>query len=291
MSRQAFHSLEERMEAQLHAFGYAPVQEEERMSAPRMAVRAGAAGALGAGGVMAYRNREALATAGKDAARKGLKKTARGAGVASNALHQTALRSSGVAMRAAGMGSNVLQKASTGLRKVARNFRAGDVNAIVHLAERIAALEDEVEFEGAEKQRNPVGIQMVGQQMNGFLGGREAMLARDKFQQAGHVYRKRDAAKDGLKGGLGTSGVAIGSVAAGIGASRGVMKLAKSGKIPKGSMRKGAVKAAQVLKKAGRNPAVAIGGGLAALTGGALAGARIQRRAADKRLAKRQAQA
>lgn len=281
--------LESRMDEQLHCF-YSN-EEEPRRGAGVMAGAGIAAGAAGAG--LAYKNRAAIKTGAQNMARTGLKKTARGAGVASNMLHKQALRGSGVLGAAAGKGSTILQKASTGLRKVSRGFSAAEVNAIAHLAERIALIElqaeEEIrEFKDYGPQRDPAGVQIAGNYSNGFLGGREALLARDKFVAKGQVYRKRDALKDGVKGNLSGSALAAGAVGAGVLGSAGLMKAAASGKLKKGVIRKGGVRAAQVLKRAGRSPGVALGGLLAAGVGGHLAGTRIQRRSADKRLAKRE---
>lgn len=305
MSNQLY-SLEERMDAQLSQFALPddyystyPVvspQYRDRLRKDRakgVAVGVGALGAAAAGSAL-YKNREAIQAGAKDAARTGLKKAGRGAGLASNALHQSALKSGGLKMRAAGAGSNVLQKIATGARKVAKSFEVCDTataNRIVELAARINEMEDEIrEFGGDTRQRDPIGVQAAGQYANGFLGGREALLARDKFAEKGHVYRKRDAARDGIKGSIGGTALAGGAIAGGVLGSRAIIKGAASGKLPKGALRKGAVKLAQGLKKAGRSPGVAVGGVLAGALGGQIVGSRIQRKSADKRLAKRQAE-
>jgi hypothetical protein len=137
--------LEARMDEQLHQFGYFtqdPETDPNGIGLKTRKVVAGLAAGTAAGyGVAAYKNRAAIQAGAKDVARKGLKKTARAAGVASDALHKTALKSTGVPMRAAGAGSTVLQKAATGLRKVAKDFDRGEIDAIIGLAERIAELE------------------------------------------------------------------------------------------------------------------------------------------------------
>jgi len=77
--------------------------------------------------------------ASKGVARKGLKKVARGAGLASAALNSPSKLNAVIPGLRAG-GSSVLQKVSHGLRKVAKTFSVGDVERIVSLAARIEGL-------------------------------------------------------------------------------------------------------------------------------------------------------
>lgn len=288
--------LEVIMDGQLHQFAYG---DEEEQSKPwpknRVGLPAGSIAAAGLGAA-AYQNRTAIKAGAKTAARTGLKKTARAAGVASNALHKTALKSSGVPMRAAGAGSTVLQKTATGLRKVAKSFSRGEIDEIIGLAERIAGLELEsaagnvIEFKDYGSQRDPELIRAAGR-VNGFLGGRQALKSQGDFRDAGHVYRKRDAYADAGKGNIGGSVLAGGALAGGVLGSRKLIKAAANGGIPKGALRKGAVKVAQSLKKTGRSKMALVGGLAAASLGAQGAGAVIQKRSANKRLAKRQANA
>ena len=87
------------------------------------------------------------------------------------------------------------------------------------------------------------------------------------------AYRKRDAAADSFKGGLVNGATTVGAIGAGV----GVSKLAKSGILPKGMLRKGAVRIAQTLKK---NPVAAMVGTGAAATA---AGMAVQHGSAEKR--------
>lgn len=289
--------LEARMDEQLTQFGYTDEEQPAGVSPARALVRGAVGATAAAGTVAAYQNRAAIQTGAKDAARKGLKKTARAAGVASNKLHKTALKSSGMPMRAAGSASTILQKGATGLRKVAKSFSRADIDQVLHLAERIAKheLESElgniIQFKDYGSQRDPEMIRAAGRQGNGFLGGRQALKSQGDFRDAGHVYRKRDALTDSAKGGVGGSLLTGGALAGGVLGSRKLIQATAAGKIPKGALRKGAVKASQVLKKAGRSKLVAVGGVGAALAGAQLAGNSIQNRSAKKRLAKRQSDA
>jgi hypothetical protein len=292
-----FKSLEARMDAQLHSFRSSDEEETGGAGLARTA-GLGVAGAAGvAGATAAYRNRAALKSGAQDLARTGLKKTARGASLASNAAHRQAIRGKNPLLKKAGAAvATPLGRAATRLRGVARGFSAGEAEQIARLAERIAAIELEAEedlreFKDYGPQRDPAMVQYAGRQANGYLGGREALLARDKFATKGHVYRKRDAVRDGVKGNLSGAALAGGTVAGGVLGARGLMKAAAGGQLKKGGIRKAGVKAAQTLKKAGKSRAVAIGGLAAAGIGGHLAGTRIQRRSADKRLAKREQEA
>lgn len=145
------------MDAQLHQFGYGPVSDEEQQaqrgtSLPRMAVRGAAGGALAGGAYAAYKNRDAV----KGAARTGIKQVAKKTGWASNQLHKQAMAGSGVGMKAASAGSELLRKTTSGLRKVAKSF--ADVDGIIELAERIADLELEHEFAGVDQFRQANGV-------------------------------------------------------------------------------------------------------------------------------------
>jgi hypothetical protein len=371
-------SLEARMDAQLRSFGYGYQNEEQTGSSlPRKAVQGAAGAAIGAGGFAAYKNREALATAGKDAARKGLKKTASFAGQTSNSLHKTALKSAGMKMQAAGAGSNLLQKASTGLRKVAKSFSRADIDQVLHLAERIALLELEAEEEedgviefaapvrsvtklmktsklnplairktgmvgefrvaakGAAKsgplgyytddirdargtaadllrrkragqevgfesalgfhefadteQRSKLGVGIAGAAGGNYINAIPAMRAQDRFEKAGHVYRKRDAVKDSLKGSAVGGATSVGLFGAGLGGAAALGTLAAKRKLPKGILRKAGVKAGKAFR--GMNTEKLMRVGQATGLAGLGAGFYAQGKFADKRLAKRQAEA
>lgn len=292
-------SLEARMDAQLRQFGYTNEQEQTGTSVPRMAARGAVAAGVGAGGYAAYKNRDAIKAAAIVGSAQAKKKAAdlAATGMTSG---KGLVKKGGMAVAdqlAKGQKGGFLRKTAGLIKSSVKGLSRADVDVICHLAERIAALELEaaedgvIEFKEYGPQRDPEAVRVTGAQTNGYFGGREALLARDKFQQSGHVYRKRDAAKDGIKGSLSGTGIALGALGGGVAASKGVMALAKSNKAPKGMLRKGVVKTAQVLKKAGRSKAVAIGGVLGASAAGNLAGLRIQRQSADKRLAKRQAEA
>lgn len=168
MSRERLFELAALADEQLNEF-YAPVagatqKEEERRrgtSVPRMAVRGGALAAGAAGAGLAYKNREALGGMAKDAARKGLKKTARGAGLASNALYKKATAASApygndLLRRGAGMASGKLARISKGMRGVARGFEVEQLDRIVDLAAKIEELEMRefaVQHRSAEKRQ------------------------------------------------------------------------------------------------------------------------------------------
>ena len=293
------YSLEERMDAQLRAFA---ADDEEQPGVGRR-VAAGVAGAAaGAGaayGINRYRKAQVPRLPG-DIPRLSVE----GAAPAANAAvagGKKAIKKgiTGVAgLLSKGKKGGLLRKAGASILGATRGFDTATADRIIELATRISELEDglhdfdedEHHFGGDTRQRDPAGIQAVGQYANGWLGGREALMARDKFAGAGHVYRKRDAAKDGVKGNLGGAALAGGTLAGGVLGSRALMKATAGGKVGKGMLRKGAVSVSKKLRAAGRSPAVAVGSLLAAGVGSQLAGARIQRNSADTRLTKRRAE-
>ena len=287
-------SLEARMDAQLRSFGYGYQEEQAGSSLPRRAVQGVAAATLVGGAGAAYKNREAIATAGKDADRKGLKKTASYAGQASNSLHKTALKSSGLKMQAAGGGSELLRKATSGLRGVAKSFSRADIDQVLELAERIALLELEAEADnviefGDTEQRSKLGVGLAGAAGGNYINGINAIRAQDRFEKAGHVYRKRDAVKDSLKGTAVGTGVSVGLFGGGLGGAAALGTLAAKRKLPKGILRKAGVKAGKAFR--GMNGEKLKSAGKLASIGGLGASIYAQGKFADNRLAKRQAQA
>lgn len=263
------------MDAQLHAFGYAPAADENQgPGMPRKIVRTAAAGTLAAGGLAAFKNRSAIAGAGKNVARTGLKKTASVAGQASNALHKTALKGSGLGMKAAGAGSTILQKASTGMRKVAKTFSRADVDNIIDLAARVAEMELEAEgVEFAEDQRSKLGMYVAG--------GPVGLYDQKKYRESGLALRKRDAFKDSVKGGVAGQVAGMGAGLGVLGGAAGLGVLAAKRKLPKGGLRKAGVSAARALKNGSPKLAVAAGGlGAATAVGTTI---KVQHGSAEKR--------
>lgn len=163
MSEDTFTSLEERMDAQLIAFGAMPEDEnQKRKSWGPPGVLAGAA--LAGGGYSAYKSRGALMKGGKMAARAGLRKTAGGAEMLSGALAKSAT-GGGAAGKIAGKANIGLLKGSNLLRKTARAFSREEVNAVVELAERIARIELEageednvIDFGRADQFRDQAAV-------------------------------------------------------------------------------------------------------------------------------------
>jgi hypothetical protein len=181
----------------------------------------------------------------------------------------------GVAGDALGGGASLLRKGAGVLAKGRKKLYGleAQVEAIVHLARRIEGLEFE------EKQRNPIGIAGAGSLGTGYLGSASAVMSRQKFKRSGLVYRKRDAAKDSVKGGLAATGAAVG---AGAGAL-GLAALAAKRKLPKGILRKAGVKTGQFLKKAAKDPARMKKLKIGAALGGAAVGTGVQTASANKR--------
>jgi len=149
-------SLEERMDAQLHAFGYTTNQEEPYSSSlPRQAVRGAAAATLVGGAGLAYKNRGAIKAGAKDIARQGVEKTAGGVDALGEQMRKRAWKASannslkGVAdSRMVGglaKGAEVAGGMSKKIRGISKFLSAGEIHAITHLAERIANLELEAE--------------------------------------------------------------------------------------------------------------------------------------------------
>jgi len=235
-----------------------------------MAVRGAAAGALGAGGYLAYKNRDKIVPFSK----QGLAKTGSLARQAEQSLLQKATAANvpysqtpgvaGILRKAAGKGSSLLGKAAKNIEKLATAFTRKDIDRIVELAARITDLEAR-EFGDPEPQRSKLGIAATG--------GVQALYDRGKYKKSGLVYRKRDALVDSTKGGLANAG----TTAAALGAGYGVSKLAASNKLPKGALRQGAVKIAQTLKK---RPLTAALGAAGAATAAGLA---VQHGSAEKR--------
>ena len=266
MSRERLFQLAAQADEQLRHFyvGSDDDQNQQGVSAPRMAVRGAAAAGLGTAGYLAYQNRGAIAQAGKDVTKKGLKGVARGAGLLSEDLRKRALygpsasaiNQGGVVNKALWKGTNKAAGVANKLRAVAKDLTRADVDRIVMLAQRIENL---VDFDDAPapQQRGKVGMYLTG--------GPQALYNQDKFKKSGLVYRKRDAYVDGVKGGL-TSYAAGGAAAAG---AYGLGRAAVSGKLPKGIIRKGAVKAAQFMKKSPLGTMAAISAGA---TGARIAG-------------------
>jgi hypothetical protein len=233
--------------------------EEEQPNGGRIAGGVAAAGAVAGGAYAANKYGPKL----KDAARTGLKKTASAAGQASNTLYKKAVAAgvpysqtpgvAGLLRKGQGKASGMLQGVSKKLRKVARAFTVGDVERLVSLASRIEALND---FSEPEPQRSAVGMYAVG--------GAPGLYEQGRYRKSGLAYRKRDAVKDNLKGGVASTATAGALLGGGV----GLGKLAAGGKIPKGMLRKGAVKGAQFLKK---NPMGTLVGASLAGTGTGLA--------------------
>ena len=203
----------------------------------------------------------------KDAAKQGLQSTASVAGQASNSLYHKAVAAgvpysqtpgvAGMVRKAQGASSGFLGEAAKGLRTVAKDLTRADVDRIVELAQRIEGLVDFDDAPAAPQQRGKVGMYLVG--------GPQGLYNQKKFKDSGLVYRKRDAYVDGAKGGL-TEVAAGGAAAAG---AYGLGRAGVSGKLPKGILRKGAVKAAQFMKKSPMGTMAAITAGA---TGAGIAG-------------------
>ena len=188
----------------------------------------------------------------------------------------------GVAGDALGKGSSLLRKGAGVLAKGRKKLYGLEetMDRIVHLASAIETLDFE------EKQRNPLGVAYAGTVGTGYPGAVSAVRQRSKFKNSGMVYRKRDAAKDSLKGGAAATGALLG---VGAGAA-GLSVLAAKRKLPKGMLRKAGVKTGQFLKDAGKNPALArkVGTGLG--IGATLTGAAVQNASANKRYKERMRQ-
>lgn len=308
------------MDAQLREFGYKTNEEETQKGWTRPAgvgMAAGAAAGAAYGGKKlrnAVINRAgAVDDYGNLVARKGMygdaaKQVARG-GLSNVADRADAV---GEKMRgkvwkagpgATGRGIQVLKKGEElagglagKIRKVSKMFSAGQVEAIAHLAERIAVLELEAEEEGLTEfadteQRSPYGVALAGAAGGNYISSVGAVRAQGRFKEAGHVYRKRDAFKDSLKGSGVGAGTSVGLLGAGLGGAAALGALAGKRKLPKGMLRKVGVKAGKAVRsitKDGRKLAAA---GQAAGLAGAGAGFYAQGKFADKRLAKRQAEA
>lgn len=305
-----FAALESRVDDQLHQFSDDAYADDRRKKGA-LAGAGLAATAVGGGVYLSGKkpqiaaginraktaiesNKAVAKEAGRTAVFRGMRGTASVINKGGNMVNRVA-KKSGAGLTDEGLKlGKVLKKGAKVLKKNSMAFFSrGEAGVIIELASRIKAIElaaeeELIEFKDYGSQRDPALIQQVGQSTGGFLGGREALMARDKFSSAGHVYRKRDAAADSLKGSLAATGLTVGGIAGGVLGSRALIKGAASGKIPKGVLRKGAVKAAQVLKKAGRSKAIAAGSlGAGAIAGG-VGGAALQRRSANQRLAKRQ---
>lgn len=304
------HTLSARMEEQLRQFA---TEEEESRRLPG-AARVGMAGAAAAGGVYGgtrlrnavinragvvddYGNmvgrkgmfRDAAKGVARDGvgkakavARQGIRTAASGAGQAANSLYRQATKAGvpysqskgveGAVRRAKGKASSVLGKTSKKLRGVARAFDREQIDRVVHLA----AVIERLDFE--EKQRSALGVASVG--------GATALMHRKKFKDSGLVYRKRDAAADGAKGGLAGGAAAVGAV----GGAAGLAALAAKRKLPKGMLRKAGVKVGQFGKKAMRNPATGDKAIAGLIGGSALVGAGVQNASAKKRYKERMRQ-
>ena len=107
-----------------------------------------------------------------------------------------------------------------------------------------------------------------------------------------HVRHEHCAVAAAMAYHLATGKVAAGgALVGGVLGSRALIRATAAGTVPKGMLRKGAVKASQVLKRAGKSPVVAVGSVIAAGGVSKAIAKRAQARSADKRLAKRQADA
>ena len=236
----------------------------------RIGLPAGAL-AAGAGGYLAYKNRKNLVPLAQQKLAKtgGLLRQGEDAllkkATAANVPYSATKGVAGVIRRAQGKGSSILGKVAKGAEKLMTKFSRRDLDRLVNLAARVTDMEMR-EFDGApEPQRGKIGMYAVG--------GVPALLEQSRYKKSGLVYRKRDALGDGSKGAL----AGYGTLAAGIGAGAGVTKLAKDRMLPKGMLRKGAVKIAQTLKK---SPLAAVAGaGLA----GTAAGMAVSHGSAEKR--------
>ena len=212
--------------------------DPRRNSLPRAAVKGAAAAAGAAYGAGKLRNAVinkagAVDDYGNLVARKGMWKSA--AKSWANPLKDA--------------GKKILEKGSGFLGKAAKAFDRKDIDRFVDLAARVAELELEHEFGEPEKQRSKLGMYAAA--------GPFGLYEQGRYKRSGLVYRKRDGLVDGVKG----SAAGYATTAGLLGAGAGLGKLAASGKLPKGMIRKGAVKSAQLLK---RNPLTAgVGAGVA----------------------------
>ena len=218
-------SLEERMDAQLHEFGYTSNQEEPYSSSlPRQAVRGAAAATLVGGAGLAYKNRGAIKTGAKDIARQGVEKTAGGVDALGEQMRKRAWKASannslkGVAdSRMVGglaKGAEVAGGLGKKIRGISKFLSAGEIHAITHLAERIANLEleaedDLIDFADYGEQRSKLAVGMAGAAGGNYVNAIPALRAQASFQKAGHVYRKRDAFEDSLKGSVVGGGTTV----------------------------------------------------------------------------------
>lgn len=143
-------SLEERMDAQLHAFGYTTISEERDNRNRNIGIGVGGTAAAGAA-AYGYKNRDAIKAGGKKYAGMGIEKAAGGVDAVGEKMRKKAWLAgpgaSGRGVQALKKGEELAGGLSKKIRAASKYLSAGGIHAITHLAERIALLELEAEDE------------------------------------------------------------------------------------------------------------------------------------------------
>ena len=255
-------SLEERMDAQLREFGYVTAKEEKSRKWDNARTGVAATVAAGSGGyLLANKGRNAVINKagvvddyGNMVARKGMyqdagkKLVAEGKAGAAKAGKAAAESGKQVArkglgktgrklIKAGGQEGGLLRKAGQTLTKAGRSFSAGEVQAITHLAERIALLELEAEDElkdfareqeDRSWQRGAAGVAggaAVGGAAYGGIKARNKVIGSygSANQSAGKMVPRK-----GMYAAAGQDVLAAGKAKAGVLATDGMAALKKA---------------------------------------------------------------